>query len=407
MSRMRPFGRFRRARRAVIALLTLATIITTLSVGGSAAPANALELGGARPLLVILLNKVGGPGLWNSRAYYEQLFSDRDGVTSIAEYYRVNSAGRFSFHTVGVYEVQDRDDSKLGTAAGNDLRGLVHGINLAGEAGFNYGTYDTNGDGQVTEAELAVIVIDNLSDVKGATRYGCQNPRNTSNGTQNVKYCGWRSAAGHRSAFDNVAHELSHTLHPQSQDLYFNNCRSQNFTLMSCTAFNMDQRYRQIMLDPWHRFQYGWMTLWTYDPSGWSQGFSRTLDTTPACRATATWAIARPGGKERFIIENRRRCNGDWNVGGDGIIVWYQADDPNRADGLYSATDTNVVLGSLECVFSAAHTRNKDYPGAVSSGRHRLWWGDGTDAGVDLVVNPRTADGKINVTMIRNNNGPC
>jgi M6 family metalloprotease-like protein len=394
--------------------MALLTLVGSAVIGGSAAPpAAAVETGGARPLLVLLLNKPRGPGMWNTDAYYEQLFFGGSGTTAMPEYYSTNSRGRFTFRRAGLMHVQDRDnDPSLGTATGDDLIALVHGLSLASERGFNFAAFDTNRDGRVDNRELAVEVVDNYSDNAGATRsfgggagYTCGTPKNAT-----VQYCGPRAAAGHRSSFVNYAHELSHTLNPLSDDLYYssNPCRSQDYTLMSCTAdtSDLDQRFKQVLLDPWHRINYGWMSELVHATNNWPIGTRSNVTLSPACRATQVASIIRNATGERFIIENRKRCTGDWSVASEGIVVWYQRDNAASAEPLNSDFDTNVVLGSLECVFSAAHARNRDNPRAVTSGRHRLWWADGTDTGADLTVGARNFSGDIPISITRTNNPP-
>jgi M6 family metalloprotease-like protein len=395
--RVRPRG-----RRLLLAAMALLTLLGSAVLGGSGAPpASAVETGGSRPLLVVLLNRVGGPGIANTNAYYEQLFFGSAGTTAMPEYYSTNSRGRFTFRRAGLLRVQDRNDAALGTVGSDDLLGLVHGLSLASEAGFNFASFDANRDGTVTNQELAVEVVDNYSEDAGATRWGCATPRYAS-----VRYCGMRAAAGHRSSFDNFAHELSHTLNPVSQDLYYNTCRSQDLTLMSCTAGQADQRYKQILLDPWHRIQYGWISELVHQTNAWPLGTRSNVTLAPACRASQVASIIRPSTGERFIIENRKRCTGDWSVKSEGVVVWYQKDDAGNGDPLYSQFDTNVALQSIGCVFSAAHAQNRDNPVAVTGGRHRLWWADGSDTGADLTVGSRDVSGNIPISITRTNNAP-
>jgi M6 family metalloprotease-like protein len=393
-----------RHRRPVIALLALLTVAATFAGAGSS-PATAVETGGARPLLVVLMNGVGLGGLGHPASYYEQLFFGSAGTTAIPEYFSKSSNGRFTFRRAGMVSVQHRWDANLGVASGaDDVEFLIQGVSLAGEAGFNFVPFDTNRDGVVDNRELGIVVVTNYGEAMGATRSGCQNLPRQGGGTQSVRWCGARATADHRSSFDNVAHELSHTLSPGTQDLYFNGCRSQNLTLMSCTGGQTDQRYKQVMLDPWHRINYGWVSELVHQTNAWPINTRSNVTLSPACRSTRVASIIRPSTGERFIIENRLRCNGDWNVGSEGIVVWYQRDEPAYGDPIYSAFDTNVALRSIGCVFSAAHAQNRDAPAAVTTGRHRLWWADGSDTGADLTISARNASGDIPISITRTNN---
>ena len=100
----------------------------------------------------------------------------------------------------------------------------------------------------------------------------------------------------------------------------------------------------------------------------------RSAGASPACRTTRVATIIRNTGggiTERFLIDNRQRCNGDTSVGSQGIVVWYQKDDTGNGDPLYSANDTNVAVHQIRCAFSGAAPTARSNPAAVTGRRQR------------------------------------
>ena len=215
---------------------------------------------------------------------------------------------------------------------------------------FNYALYDANNDGKVDSTELVVLVIDNFSENAGANR---QRTITADGKTVTIDV----AAAGHRSAFQNPAHELSHSL--GTQDLYNLNCYAQGLTLMSCTAGVVPATYWH--LDAWHKMRLGWISPRVYDisefPGGAWIGAAQESGIS-SFQAPVMLYDTRRGTKEHYTIEFRNNTYEDgstgWlgydqNVVGRGMATWYartQNDNTLRLDPLRIGAGRDSILQS-------------------------------------------------------------
>ena len=403
----------RRARgsRRLLAFAT-ALLAAAGTVTGSAAPAAAAPV--RVPLLIITLTTPEKPALAHDGAYYEGWVAG--GTPSLASYFEAQSQGRSTFTPAGRTAVHDDGaDPGLGETAHD------RGVRLAGRAGRDFARYDLDGDGTVRQRELTVLVVDTRSEGLGQARGVCLTPPAADGSPQAVRVCGMVAAAGHRSNFDNVAHEVAHTFDPMPHDLYGpipdrRWCLSQDVTLMSCTASEgpggLDERSRSVGLDPFTRRALGWVA-----PAAWSGARARSFTLRPsATTAAAPWGTTdlvehrRPGGAERLLFEVRAGSAHDTALPGEGVYVW-SALSRDGGTGIEPAwipslaapdrpevTDPGAfVLAPVGCRLDPSDAGSRGRAVPLRPGTYRLSWQDGRDAGVLLTVG--ATDGRKRVTI--------
>lgn len=367
--------------------LTVALILATAPCPGADLQAfgfGSLKLGsvparGNFPLLVILYemstaNSTRTALAANIATTMDGLFFNTFQTPSISGYYLENSAAAFSWQRAAVLgpvkldanesatllaKTSDDDgDGKVETgldaAAGfSYLLGLV-----AQKTGYNFAQWDSNGDGQITQDELSVVVIGNNSHAPdGNSRAGANRPigsagMNWAVPGQSVTLRGQIASLDHHSGFLTIAHELSHSL--RTSDLYGpGQCFSFGLTLLTCTiGFTDDERLTYYM-DPWHRMKLGWIAprIFTLGTGGVA-----TISASQIASANTPIILYDParGTNEFFIVEyrNNRVSSGfdhDLNLGNAsvpdaGMAVWhvnpslgnnptYHEGSPNRTMG--------------------------------------------------------------------------
>ncbi len=366
--------------------LTAALILTTAPCPGADLQNfgfGSLKLGGvpARgnfPLLVILYemstaNSTRTTLAPNIATAMDGLFFNTFQTPSVSGYYLENSAAAFSWQRAAVLgpvkldatesatllaKTSDDDgdgnlETGLDAAAGfSYLLGIV-----AQKTGYNFAQWDSNGDGQITQDELSVVVIGNNSHAPdGSSRAGANRPIGSAGLSwavpgQNVTLRGQIASLDHHSGFLTMAHELSHSL--RTADLYGAGCFSTGLTLMTCTIGGTDDERLTYYLDPWHRMKLGWIAPRIFMLG---TGGVATISASQIASPNTPIILYDPakGTSEYFIVEyrNNRVSSGfdhDANLGNSraadaGMAVWhvdlslnnnptYHEGSPNRAMG--------------------------------------------------------------------------
>lgn len=206
------------------------------------------------------------------------------------------------------------------------LRAQLHRSNAVHKAmasgQFDFGAYDADEDGSVTQDELQIMILDNDGQGGNTVRdAGCVQPPGSP-----YSWCGRVAWFSQATDFATVCHELSHLL--GTVDLYGawndgnSQCLSLRLTLLSCTG-GINRKYH---MDPWHKMQLGW-----------SEPRIRSLRTggiesLPAAQMrdpSAPVILFDPEGgtTEFFMLEYRTRSSPagadyDADVRGDGLVVW-------------------------------------------------------------------------------------
>ena len=303
---------------------------------------------GARPLLVILLQARAGhgvtPALTHDKAYYERrLFGP--GYPNVTDYYKINSFFMTSTAVRGGRGMSWRKAAIIGpvidttpssTKINPDVANKENSDRrfssikaIAATQGFDFGRYDRNRDGTVSEAELGILVIDNFSQIGGVTSAnpGCINISRPAGGL--ISVCSGVSFIGEDTNIATFAHELSHQL--GTIDLYGTNCLSKNLSLMSCTA--ADDLFLSF-LDPWHRSRLGWLKPRIFSLSSAGSVFlaepSNTYGNAYNKGPIILYDPSR-GTNEYFILEYRARQRDkannaygyDADIPHNGVVVWH------------------------------------------------------------------------------------
>lgn len=291
-----------------------------------------------RPLLVVLIQarpqqmsaaRFVRPG--GASAYFDQLvFGPRE--PNIASYYREMSNGGFAWIKAAVI------GPVTSSATPNAWQDAIR---LADANGFRFADFDQDSDGVVRQDELSILVIDNFTWCGGQTQFVS---RRAGSGDSEVGVEVQVAAMGINCGLDSFAHEVGHTLN-MGEDLYSDACRSQNYTLMSCTggaaateATTRPNPLASFHLDPWNKWRLGW----TYPDFVSTRAIPRNIRlAAPQSDFETPYILYDPrrGMSEFYILEYRNPAapsrgpgatamNGgvggyDVNVPGSGLVIWY------------------------------------------------------------------------------------
>src|SRR3954447_3709503 len=130
---------------------------------------NGVESRGNRPLVTVLASFAGKPAFRaDVRDYFDKLVYNTF-QKSVNGYYLVNSNGRFFWARAGAGTIGPLNFS---AAVGNlpERQRLAKIKEALFSSGFNVADYDDNHDGTVTDDELGILIIDNLSERGAAMR---------------------------------------------------------------------------------------------------------------------------------------------------------------------------------------------------------------------------------------------
>lgn len=277
---------------------------------------------GIRPTLVVLAQYSDQPAFTRSNAYFEQVhfgtpssppFTTPANPASLSQYLNENSNARFTISKAGL--VGPVAMGTLASAGATPEARVKSILTKASASGFNFASYDSNGDGVVSQDELLLVTVENIPGLLPANR------ANATPLTLNGKQIAMRSAmTGDTTSFDSIAHEFMHSI--GADDLYYGGCLSQSVTVMSCTDFN-NALQNPRHLDPWHKFRLGWIdpVVQRITTSG-SAVVSLSTWSTPD-GASLFWSRAR-GTNEYFLVEKRAQAQTyDSGVLDTGVAIWH------------------------------------------------------------------------------------
>ena len=317
-----------------------------------------LPLGQGR-LLVTLIRVQGGFdfGPDHTRAYYDNLVFNLASTQSLSGYFLENSNGRFLWTragpgTIGPIDLPVPENySNTAQRAGGDagLTDRLYHSNLVARTMMSglvdLRQFDADNNGVVTGDELHMLFVANEGQTGGTA---ARNPgRVQPPGFSYAVDIGSDAGVQFQTAFDTVAHEVTHTL--GATDLYYPlpNCLNDGLTLMSCTSGNPDDR-RTEHLDPWHKLQLGWC-----EPRIRSlrTGGVEMLHAAQMQRADGQVILYDPsqGTSEFFILEYRApsSLNGsgyDRNVSGEGLVIWHVKQDGSHNPVPHPVSGVDVAV---------------------------------------------------------------
>jgi M6 family metalloprotease-like protein len=342
---------------------------------------------GERPLLVVLAEYSNWPkfATWHPTNYYKQLafgrpvppFTTHEPVNpaSLAEYFRENSNGRFTFSRVAVV-----GPLALGLLndPGPEARTALILTEVARQSPHLFVGLDADGNQSLEFDELSVLLVENIPGALPANRDNnpvvIEVPRG--GGVVTVSVIVHFAGAGPLTPFFQIAHEISHSL--GTVDLYNVGQGNYGLTLMSGYPFFSDDQ-RTIHLDAWHKLRLGWIEPQVMDFS--SPGSALVTDSLAG--SLVLWDESRRES-EFFLVERRSPSSParqyDDAVAGDGVCIWRVT----RSSGLAAH------LGAPDLSLGGSRVWS------VGSRTPTLHWEDGTSTGRLLAVSA-AGDGALSV----------
>jgi M6 family metalloprotease-like protein len=251
---------------------------------------NGQPVTGSIPLLVVTFEMTSygtisrQPLEANINSMIDPLVFDYLTFPSLNGFYLENSQGLFSWRradVIGPVKLDANESAAVDAQKSADFgdgvirtgldcgAGIAYLLGLvAAKTGYNFGQWDADHNGQITQDELSIMIVGNNGETSGANRpIGAQSSGFQVPG-QNVTLSGKVAALDHHASFLTFTHELSHSL--GTLDLYNTSCWDDGLSLMTCTIFaNSDDR-RTWHLDPWHKMLLGWQRprLYLLGPGG-------------------------------------------------------------------------------------------------------------------------------------------
>lgn len=316
-------------RLSNFALTLLGVVISAVTASGAslsefATPfAGVTEVKGPRSTLVILLH-ADDPAFQpnNTRAVvYNRFFGPRK---SVATYFDEVSLGQFSIEEAFVTPWLTATDDPA-TAVDESSSAFLYAGGFVNETtksawviqqveamtDFQFSDYDANGDGLVTERELAIYWV--FPGNPGNARARGTDPAlvpvpSLSQGVQQRLL----GRGSDQTPWATITHELGHTLLGLS-DLYIAG------TYPGVGEFSLMCNHRDgTHLDPWARMKLGWIKPEIVTEDGWFW----LSDAETSDRALILHDKAR-GSKEYFIVENRWPGNSHEDFLAErGIALW-------------------------------------------------------------------------------------
>jgi M6 family metalloprotease-like protein len=352
-----------------------------------------------RYLLVIKVKVPGGNPFEHTNDYYNKLIFNLD-QKSINSYYNDISCGRFHWekareHIIATIELNENDMKavKIYDPVNNawpvhDHKFAAKVIERTVQLGYDFGQMDTSHNGITEDVELGVLIISNMGEVGGNTRWATKTEKLNADGSyienfrEVLKIPGFSdvllncSAVSHRANFTTIAHELCHQL--GSVDMYGDPANN-NMTLMGATIVNELDEMRTYHLDPWHKMRFGWN-----EPRIRSirRASVEQLSAANTGNPHASIILYDPakGPSEFFILEYRTASPAvgteyDRDVAGSGLAIWHYASgrDP-EARVLHHKT---ISPQNIEIDNSVWHG------GEVSQ---NLIWANGRETGTKIFV---------------------
>jgi M6 family metalloprotease-like protein len=344
-----------------------------------------VEARGNRPLLTIMVTFDGKPALAHDRAYYNTLVYNTL-RKSVNGYFLVNSNGRFFWGRAGAGVIGPfRFSAATANIPERERLGRIKEVAM--RSGFDFAQFDDDHNGHVDNNELAILIVDNITERGGARR--SSQPGCVSISGSPVKVCSDVTAVGHRASFMTIAHELSHLL--GTYDLYGSNDLNQSLTLMGATIYNADDDTRTYHLDAWHKMQLGWC-----EPRIRSLRAPGTdvLTSPTMVKPDAPVILYDPvrGGSEYFVLEyrsttSRTGLHYDENVAGAGLVIWHVQQDGNKVPVLLPGLNGNSDY-AVNAMGAPALARGVATPWGSGTETPTLRWEDGSSTGVRIAVPP-------------------
>jgi M6 family metalloprotease-like protein len=298
---------------------------------------DSLRARGTRPLLLVLGSSPGRPFDWTAQQYADFVFGSSINPnplqTTLLTYFSEISNALFGFSRAGIVQI-----SFSGPEMGRATR-AADAKRLAAQV-MDFGTYDSNCNGQITTEELAVVLLDTSGGgwASGSDPACVPLPTGTRNtcGQPVTGFCSTVASVGYQTDLMSMAHELLHTL--GTLDVYSNGCNANGLTVMSCTGGGHDTRTWHP--DPWHKMLLGWVeprviSMW--------EGAGPSILAAPQ-EAAAPYANGNEapillydpnrGATEYYLLEYRNPARGghDRDVATRGLVAWYVSRFPGAPE---------------------------------------------------------------------------
>jgi M6 family metalloprotease-like protein len=399
-------------RRSPIGLIAAVWLGACLAGPGPAGAATLAQFGqrawqppSSWNLLVILVTYTDSANPPNQAVFDKMFF----GSPSVAEYFKENSAGRFTWTRAGTILLTlpstnryTNWEKKYGDSAlPRYFSNMVAKAFATGQV--NLSTYDSNNDKNVTQGEMDIVILSPPGE-PGFSQPYVSVPQSSSGRT----WKGYALGMLHNTSFATVNHELGHhcqAIHlseldwSRAMDLYgrwdrgdgHTECLNNGLTLMACSG---DYSFH---FGAWEKLRFGWSEPRLRDLR---QGGTAWI---PAAQAASQdgpvllYDSSRPN--ECFVVEYRAPSHSkgslyEQNVPGSGLVIWHaQADSTPRPGWLADATlPTNAQSNWWWCtncygLFSATSTAGG---GACKAGGTHRSYSNPTDFRLPL-NNPTVA----------------
>jgi len=294
--------------------------------------------------------------------YQRMLFGDD--FPNVSSYFAEVSRYQFSLQNVGLHGPLSVPWDP--SSDGNDFNRAQNAIWALEADDFDFGAYDTNGNGAVENSELFIVNFENYKFSKGGANRpvkGCVQLKFSA-----LRVCSAVAMMPLEPDFPTLSHEISHSL--GTRDLYGSDSQSEQLTLMGATLGNPADFPKSLYLDPMHRELLGWLgasTLPNFSGSN-ELGDESWFDIWGA--RSHPFRITKPGDDSEFYeFEFRNPRSYDNWLAAPGVIAWHAMLDGND---FYKTTAKS--WGD----WSYAVTPSPTIPWSPSDGRFRLSWQDGT-----------------------------
>ena len=370
---------------------------------------------GQYPLLVVLLEFRDSPhNPDHTPDYFTDLVFGPD--PSVSGYYKEVSYGQYGFSNAGVvgwYTVPQPVSMYFGDSQTLYTEVAAVAVQAAAEHGFPFQQFDLNGDGEIRQDELVVLVV--VSDHPPtplpnmmSTRFvhtldqGVISPAGIEVDTFAVRVDDGLRLVGSPSYNKGVyisyfAHELAHAA-LGLPDLYndeFGEDPSAFMTIMATAGLNF-----QPHIDPWAKIHLGWIKPVVVAQRGWYT--LRSVEKSP--EALILYDPTR-GPDEYFILENRWPRDSFYETAGgeayfldQGLAIWHITehydDQPfnflkgRKMIGMKWANGANSVPNSpLSQLWDGAETMT-DHDFTDDSVPRNARWADGARSGFRVVNIP-------------------
>lgn len=379
------------AKRLLVELFILVTLILNTAscglldqFGYGTLSAGRNPVMGTRPVLVVLVEDPTVPQhlAHDAAFYWDRVFN---ASYSTKNFFTAASNGVFTISAAGVLGpfVEDSETRRTG----GPFHLMKFAILAAAQAGFDFAHYDVNHDGIVSDDELGIMQIDNVTEFGGATRsMDCVRPPGSL-----VQVCTHVAASGSKSNFATWNHEFSHTL--GAFDMYGSQCLGAGVNLMSCTAIASPDLLDTVYHDPWHRMRWGWVRPRLVEMGAEGCYIMKSVEWGAPDSMPVLLFSASKGFTDYFLFEARERATEanlfDRSLRSTGVSVWSVHTNRNFEPeqippiGNAAATDPSIFP-----VGGGNGLRSNSAPWIDTDGEFTLKWQDNHDVGVKIKVGP-------------------